>query len=240
VIAFLTFLLALYAAAVSTALWAGLGLCQRCGAVCPALARPLLAPHPAPVKEIAVPIERTKEMDDAFHAAAWHPNWGGGDPAWQAGLDAVLVLIQRDYRIEPLCREELAPGLRCIQAAGDLHPDEHLALAPTGARVTWHDQPVCSVHYVQLRSGRCAECADEPAAHHTQEHPMTKQKLLAHAHLIAAKAIRTALADPDVLDHLDIADALDVKALVEQLEGNHWRTVRRLNDDAWPTTGSTR
>jgi hypothetical protein len=35
VIAFLTFLLALYAAAVSTALWAGLGLCQRCGAMCP-------------------------------------------------------------------------------------------------------------------------------------------------------------------------------------------------------------
>jgi hypothetical protein len=50
------------------------------------------------VKETPVPIERTKEMDDVFHAAAWHPNWGGGDPAWQAGLDAVLALAERQIR----------------------------------------------------------------------------------------------------------------------------------------------
>lgn len=31
----LAFLVALYAAAVATALWAGLGCCQRCGRMCP-------------------------------------------------------------------------------------------------------------------------------------------------------------------------------------------------------------
>jgi hypothetical protein len=69
---------------------------------------------------------------------------------------------------------------------------------------------------------------------------MTKQELLAHAHLIAAKAIREALSAPDAFDHLDITDAMEVKALADQLEGNHWRTARRLNGDAWPTPGSTR
>lgn len=66
---------------------------------------------------------------------------------------------------------------------------------------------------------------------------MTKQEALAQAHLIAAKAIREATSAPDAFDHLDIGDVLEVKAVVDVLEGNHWRAARRLNGDAWPTGG---
>lgn len=82
-----------------------------------------------------MPIERTKEMDDAFHAAAWHPNWGGGDPDWQAGLDAVLALVERNYSLSPYCNAELMPGVACKRLAGTRH--KHEALLPTGSRVEW-------------------------------------------------------------------------------------------------------
>ncbi|MEV6297831.1 hypothetical protein AB0M02_00325 [Actinoplanes sp. NPDC051861] len=69
---------------------------------------------------------------------------------------------------------------------------------------------------------------------------MTKQQALARAHMIAAQAIRNAMADPTALDHLDPDEALEIKAVVDELEGNHWRTARRLNHDSWPKPESTR
>lgn len=83
-----------------------------------------------------MPIERTKEMDDAFYGAAWHPNWSGGDPDWKAGLDAALAIVERDHMIRPYCNDELAPGIVCKQGQ---HTDEagHYAITGTGARVEW-------------------------------------------------------------------------------------------------------
>ena len=41
-------------------------------------------------------IEVTDEMREAFEAAAWPPNWVGGEPLWEDGLAAVLAIVERD------------------------------------------------------------------------------------------------------------------------------------------------
>ena len=53
----------------------------------------------------------------------------------KAVLAVVLALVERDYRLDRICREELIPGVHCARPAhvrGD-----HEAAMPTGSRVTW-------------------------------------------------------------------------------------------------------
>jgi hypothetical protein len=78
-------------------------------------------------------IEPTDEMITAFQIAEDAPGVLCGDT--RAGLAAVLAIIARDYRLVEMCREELAPGLRCHSAQ---HlGGEHEARTETGNTVRW-------------------------------------------------------------------------------------------------------
>ena len=78
-------------------------------------------------------IEITDQMVYAF---AGEPEITATDAhAIRVGLEAVLAIVQRDYRLDRICREELMPGVHCAKPAhvkGD-----HEAKLPTGSAVSW-------------------------------------------------------------------------------------------------------
>ncbi len=85
-------------------------------------------------------IERTEEMVEALAVA------GVGLTSFsdqrRAGIDAVIKIIERDYRVEKrpsLCGEELARGIACERPINERgrHSGLHLKTMNNGTRVEW-------------------------------------------------------------------------------------------------------
>jgi hypothetical protein len=57
------------------------------------------------------------------------------DDIIRAILAAGLALVERDYRLDRVCREELVPGVHCVRPAHVR--GEHEAKMPTGSTVAW-------------------------------------------------------------------------------------------------------
>jgi hypothetical protein len=52
------------------------------------------------------------------------------------GLTDVFAIVERDYRVEPLCLEESGvPGVRCAKLHN--HVGVHHAALPLGSGMTW-------------------------------------------------------------------------------------------------------
>ena len=74
----------------------------------------------------------TSEMVDAFYTA--------GGPCEhvdiRAGLTAAFAILERNYRVQPLCLEESGvPDLRCAKLRN--HVGVHHAVLPLGSGMTW-------------------------------------------------------------------------------------------------------
>lgn len=78
-------------------------------------------------------IEQTDEMTNAVRAFAPAPC---SVKQAKRMLVAVLAIVERDYRLIPLCPEELMPGVRCLRQDHACE-GEHEGILPTGSTVKW-------------------------------------------------------------------------------------------------------
>lgn len=81
-------------------------------------------------------IKPSAEMRDAFYADGDERcEIPGCIDCFDDRLSAVLAIVERDYRLDRICREELMPGVHCARPAhvrGD-----HEAALPGGSAVKW-------------------------------------------------------------------------------------------------------
>lgn len=79
-------------------------------------------------------------VDDARQVLDQGALVGAHDALLDAGLAAVLALVERDYDVRKTCAAELTPGVRCKLPENHMVA-EHEGLTSTGNRIKWAELP---------------------------------------------------------------------------------------------------